>query len=456
MQTITPEHAGLSSERLQRIAPIMQGYVDRNELAGLITVVARRGQIAHQACFGMADLEARRPMRFDTIFRLYSMTKPITAVAVMMLYEEGCFQLHDPISQYIPVFAALKVYAGETPQGMQFAELEREVTIRDLLTHTSGLVYGLEIRPKIRQLENGPANRISLGKAAINNHMEQYLTRQPRRLPSRRGYSSALPLDPTGTPVQMMYAQANLLRWDEPLEEKTGRIAEMPLDHQPGAAWSYSIAYDALGYLVQVVSGMSFEAFLQRRIFQPLGMVDTGFYVPEDKRDRLAGLYVPSERGGLERPDPGIVLARLDGSKPRFISGGGGLMSTAPDYLRFAQMLLNGGELDGVRLLGRKTVALMTQNHLPLALLPLRHGETVFPGMGFGLGFSVVLDLPQYGVLGSVGSYEWHGAAGTLFWIDPQEELVGLLMDQIMPGDSYSVREQFKVLTYQTLVDLSR
>ena len=404
MQTITPEHAGLSSERLQRIAPIMQGYVDRNELAGLITVVARRGQIAHQACFGMADLEARRPMQFDTIFRLYSMTKPITAVAVMMLYEEGYFQLHDPISQYIPVFAALKVYAGETPQEMQFAELEREVTIRDLLTHTSGLVYGLE---------------------------------------------------PTGTPVQMMYAQANLLRWDEPLEEKIGRIAEMPLDHQPGGAWSYSMAYDALGYLVQVVSGMSFEAFLQRRIFQPLGMVDTGFCVPEDKRDRLAGLYVPSEKGGLERPDPGIVLTRLDGSKPRFISGGGGLMSTAPDYLRFAQMLLNGGELDGVRLLGRKAVALMTQNHLPLALLPLRHGETVFPGMGFGLGFSVVLDLPQYGVLGSIGSYEWHGAAGTLFWIDPQEELVGLLMDQIMPGDSYSVRKQFKVLTYQALVSLN-
>jgi CubicO group peptidase (beta-lactamase class C family) len=400
MDTAKPEKVGFSSERLGRINAVMQKYVDEGKCAGILTMVARRGQIAHLDCFGMMDVEAGKPMQPDTIFRIFSMSKPVTSVAVMMLYEEGFFQLNTPVSEFIPGFEDTKVFVQETESGLELADMEREMTIHDLLTHTSGLSYGFH----------------------------------------------------EDTPVDALYRDARQnLGGGATLEKMVETLSTLPLAFQPGQGWRYSFSTDVLGYVVQVICGQSFDVFLQQRIFEPLGMVDTGFYVPAAKIDRFAALYGGAGEGELE-----LMEAPATGryaKPPAFLSGGGGLVSTVHDYVRFAQMLLNGGELDSARLLGRKTVELMMMNHLPEALLPftVNPGEPPAWGYGFGLGGKVMMDPARAGVLGSRGEYSWSGAASTGFWVDPREEVVGLIMTQLMPYQP--LVNVLRVLVYQALAD---
>ena len=398
MNTVTPEEAGFSSTRLSRIGPVMQRYVDENKLAGIISMVARHGKIAHLEKVGMMDIEAGKSMEFDTVLRIYSMTKPITSVAVLMLYEEARFHLSDPVSRFIPGFADVKVFLRKTDSGVELADLEREITIRDLLTHTAGLSYGFE------------------EDSYVDSLYQKRVWAQGKR-------------DPRVT-----------------LEEVIEALTHIPLLFQPGTRFQYSMATDVLGYLVQVVSGMPFDDFLKQRIFEPLGMVDTGFHVPESKVGRFAANYSPAVGGGLELLDA-LTTSRY--AKPTvFPSGGGGLVSTTTDYIRFAQMLLNKGEFEGVRLLGRKTIELMTTDHLPAALHVFEDRSR-----GFGLGVGVLRNLGLSQALGSVGTYGWGGAANTNFWIDPKEDLIGLLMLQFMPSGTYPVIADFRTLVYQALVD---
>jgi CubicO group peptidase (beta-lactamase class C family) len=399
MDTVTPEEVGFSVSRLSRIGTWMQGYIDQNKLAGTIAMVARCGKVAYLERFGMMDLEAAKSMQFDTIFRIYSMTKPIASVALMMLYEEGRFQLHDPVSKFIPEFADVKVFAGATEAGFELTELEREITIWHLLTHTAGLTYDF--------FEDSP--------------------------------------------VDAMYLEADLHQPDRTAEEVVHEIVTLPLVHQPGTAWRYSMATDVLGYLIEVISGMTLDVFFGEKILKPLGMEDTDFYVPEAKLNRFAAEYGPTENGGIELLDAPATSQYT--RPPRFLSGGAGLVSTASDYMRFTQMLLNGGELEGTRLLGRKTVELMTINHLPDELIPIQVQPHTLHGCGFGLGFRVLVNLAQAGRLGSEGEFGWGGGASTSFFIDPKEQLIGLLLTQLVPSRYYPIRNEFKVLVYQALVD---
>jgi CubicO group peptidase (beta-lactamase class C family) len=376
----------------------MQGYVDQGRLSGAITIVARRGEIAHVECVGWMDLEAKKPVRLDALYPIFSMTKPVTSVALMMLYEEGLFHLFDPVSKFIPEFKDLQIYVktvGETPE---LADAEREITIHDLLTHTAGLVSDFWLDP--------------------------YLTKR----------------------VQ----EAGLYQPGLALEEFTNRLSKLPLIHQPGKAWRYGDAYEVVARLIEVISKLPFGAFLKQRILQPLGMHDTGFGIPEGQQDRLVKYYGFSEAGGLVEK-----LEENPRWRPSSIPMGGiGLVSTASDYMRFAQMLLNGGELDGVRLLGRKTVQYMTRNHLPQELLPMQIAPGWgLPGRGYGFGVSVVTDAVQSKVMGSEGLYWWDGIAGTWFWVDPSEELIGLIMLRMEPFTWIPVCYTFQVLTYQAIVD---
>jgi CubicO group peptidase (beta-lactamase class C family) len=402
METVVPESVGLSSARLERISARMQAYIERGELAGLITVLLRRRKVAHLGVHGQMDIVAGKPMQEDAIFRIFSMTKPLTCLAILMLYEEGAFHLQYPVSMFLPSLNELKVLARQSEAGMELAPLERPITIHDLLTHTSGLGYGLD----------------------------------------------------ASTPVNAMYQQANLLRSDESMADKVERIVRIPLQHQPGKCYAYSIGTDVLGRLVEVVSGMQLDEFFKQRIFEPLGMVDTDFYVPADKLSRLATLYTPSPAGGL------VDVASVPGDpaqfpfglwtnksvKPVFLSGGGGLVSTVADYLRFGSMLANKGELDGVRLVSRKTVELMTAPHL-------RSDQFFLNGASSGLGVTVMTSPAQARMLGSVGAYEAGGAAHTNFWVDPQEEMLGLLMVQYIHTIPSMVGMDFKVLAEQAIMD---
>jgi len=395
MDTTRPETVGLSSSRLARIGQAMQKYVDGEKLAGTLTLVARHGKIAYFEPLGLMDVEAQKPMERDTIFRIYSMSKPITSVAVMMLYEKGEFLLTDPVHEFIPAFADVHVLT-QMPTGIDLVPPQRAITIHDLLTHTAGLAYGLE-----------------------ESYIDQ-LYQQAVWDPLQR--------DPEAT-----------------LAKEVEAIATVPLAYHPGQGWRYSLATFVLGYLVQVVSGMPFDAYLREQIFGPLGMSDTGFYVPPDKIDRLATLYSPSkEEGGLQVVDGGFRVTE-PGAIP---AGGEGLVSTAADYVRFAQMLLNGGALGDVRLLSRKSVELMTMNHLPAGVHPFDNRSS-----GMGLGVGVVIDLAQSRILGSVGTYGWSGAASTDFWVDPQEDLVGVFMTQLMPSGTYPLHPEVRVAVYQALVD---
>ena len=400
METLTPESVGLSSARLCRITSAMQSHIDSGRLPGVITMVARRGNVAHSECLGSMDLEVQKPVRVDTIFNVASMVKPITSAALMMLFEEGRLQLSDPVSRFIPAFKDIKILTGETNGGPRLAGLERKITIHDLLTHTAGLVYGV---------------------------WEE-------------------------SPVDAIYREANVTDSERTLEEFVQELVRLPLAWQPGTRWQYSVANDVVAYLIQLVSGRSFDAFLEERIFQPLGMVDTGFFVPQSKIHRLATAYSVGGDGSLRAGGPPTTSRYADPRRaPRASSG---LLSTASDYMRFCQMMLNGGTLEGERILGRKTVELMTMNHLPLALLPLRFGpfSHFLEGYGFGLGCAVMLDPARAQSLGSAGAYWWFGVWGTSFFIDPREELIGLLMAQVR-WSALQTALEFKVLVYQAVVD---
>jgi CubicO group peptidase (beta-lactamase class C family) len=397
-----PEAVGLSSERLERIVPWMQLYVETGKLAGLSVLVSRRGRIAFRRAHGLADLARGTPMADDTIVRIYSMTKPLTSTAILMLYEEGLFQLDDPITRHLPEFRDMRVFTGGSRGKWESVPAERDITFRDLLTHTSGLTYGF---------------------------MDSTL-------------------------VDGMYRDGGVdfQTAETSLADVVARAAGMPLLAQPGAEWNYSIATDVLGRLVEVIAGQPFDDFLRERIIRPLGMVDTDFHVPADKLGRFASNYVRGADGRLTLIDDAV-----DGryARPRSVpSGGGGLVSTAADYARFCRFILGQGELDGVRLLGRKTVELMTSNHLRGDLADMgqpRFSESSYSGIGFGLGFSVMLDPAKAQILGTPGEVAWGGAASTAFWIDPAEDLFVILLTQLMPSSALPLRRELRVLTYAAL-----
>jgi CubicO group peptidase (beta-lactamase class C family) len=400
MHRTIPERVGLSSERLARIAPIMQGYIDRGQVAGLSTLVARHGQIAHLGCYGQAHIEQGRPVTPETIFRIYSMSKPVTAAAALMLYERGLYTLYDPISAYIPSFKDGQVLLGLSADGEpQTVPVEREMTIKDLFRHTSGLVYG-----------DGQGDIDKVYQRAGEGLRER--TEPPKTADFIDG------------------------------------LAGLPLAFQPGQEYFYGYSIDVLGRLIEVLSGMRFGEFLQRELFEPLGMADTAFWVPEEKRERFAALY---------RMDHGLELEDSPGSRqydrpPAFESGGGGLVSTLGDYARFAQMLVNGGELDGVHILGRKTVALMGTNHLEPQQQACFDARMNKRGYGYGLGVRVMHDLSKAATAGSLGEFGWDGAASTWFCVDPAEDLIAVHMIQMMPFAYYPIMLQFQALVYQALI----
>ena len=404
MESASPEAVGLSATRLQRLRHVMQQHIDRQQVAGVHLTIARRGYVAYQEGFGLMDVEAQKPMRPDTICRIYSMTKPVTSVAMMMLYEDGCFQLDEPVSHFIPAFKDVRVFAGGTANDYDTTALERDITIRHLMTHTGGLSYG--------RMDDTPVDE---------------LYRQAELL-----YTTHL----------------RLLNPDLTLAEMVARLVRLPLVHQPGTMWRYSLSTDVLARLVEIISGRPFDRFLQERIFGPLGMIDTSHHLPPEKRSRYAALYGGLAGGGLELIDP--AGGDLYTVPPCGLTlGGSGLVSTANDYLRFAQMLLNGGELEGVRLLSRKTVALMTRHHVSEEVL--RRSAPV-PGNGLGLGFNVTTDVVAQGIIGSEGTFSAGGAAGTLCWVDPAEEMIGLLMVQIFTPQ-VNLHHDFRVLAYQAIAD---
>ncbi len=404
---VAPDQVGLSAERLARISKWMKGWTDSGKLPGMTVAIMRKGELAFAETVGKADVERNKPMRPDTIVRIYSMTKPLTSTAIMMLYEEGRFQLDDPISKFIPGFANPRVYSGGSRGKIETVPAEREINFRDLLSHTSGLTYGF--------MESNPVDALYRLKGADG--------------------------------VEYGTAETSL-------KQVTERLATFPLIAQPGKAWNYSVSTDVLGYLVEVISGQPFEKFLAERVIKPLGMTDTDFHVPAAKHERFAANY---------NAGPGGKLVLLDDpAKSRYLaprkvnSGGGGLVSTASDYLRFCKFMLNKGELDGTRLLGRKTVELMTSNHLKGDMGDMgapRFSESSYLGIGFGLGFSVMLDPAKAQILGTPGEYAWGGAASTAFWCDPQEDMAVVLLTQLMPSSTYPIRRELRVLSYQAIVD---
>jgi CubicO group peptidase (beta-lactamase class C family) len=385
-----PEDIGLSSARLARLGTVMRGEIERGRLPGAVVLVARRGRLGYFESFGRRDPAGGAPMTKDAIFRIYSMTKPITSVAAMMLWEEGRFLLGDPIGKYLPELSDLEV-ALERGADIERVPAQRAITVQDLLRHTSGLTY--EFR--------GP-----------------------------------------GT-VQKMYMSAKVFSRAQSSAEQVATLGTLPLLHQPGTRWEYSRSTDVVGRLVEVLSGMPLGTFFERQILAPLGMVDTAFHVPPRHHSRLAEAFA-------QDPDSGAAVRLLEvRDAPRFESGGGGLVSTAGDYARFLQMLLNGGTLDGTRLLSRKTIELMTADHLgPITGAP----DLLLPGHGFGLGFAVRLHAGIAQVPGSIGQYFWGGLAGTTFWVDPAEQLLALMLVQA-PGQRDYYRTLFRDLVYAAFDD---
>lgn len=393
LDTVNPESVGMSTERLSRIAPAMQRYIDDRLVAGTVTLVARRGHIVHFEARGYRDVDSKSPMTTDTIFRQASMTKPITSVALMMLWEEGRVILQDPVAKFLPEFANVQVSTTGDASGDtgSLVPPRSPMTVGQLLTHTAGL-----------------ANRSVGNITFVAEH-----TRKPP------------PLDT--------------------LDKQVKRLAELPLNYHPGTQWQYSNATDVVARLVEVISGKSFDEFLRQRIFEPLEMMDTSHYLDRSKADRLASRYSPGEGGQIVLADPGSIESRLvSGSKTLFL-GSRGLLSTADDYLRFQQMMLNGGELEGARLLGRKTIELMFANHTG--------GMFDRPGQGFGLGYAIVLDRGAAGTPQTEGTGYWGGAHGTRFWVDREEELIGILMIQVLPNNHLDIHQEFRNLVYQAIVD---
>jgi CubicO group peptidase (beta-lactamase class C family) len=397
------EHVGMSSERLARIGPWMKSYVTSGKLPWAMTLVARHGEIAFVEAVGEGDVEAEEPIATDAILRFYSMSKPITAVAALMLYEEGRFQMDDPVGAYIPALAAMEVRTGSDGHGMDTEPAERAITVRDLFMHTSGLTYGF-----------------SGGDPLTRMYLEKKTDFEPQ---------------------------------DGPLAEVVARLGELPLDHHPGARWTYGVSIDVLGHLVEVVSGRRFDRFLKERLFDPLGMTDTFFELPADRMPR----YLPCYEQEGER------FRRVDGTTDSLyakdvscFSGGGGLLSTMHDYHRFTEMLRRRGELDGERVLGARTVDFMAMNHLPGDLADMGQAtwnETTFEGIGFGLGVSVVVDPAKAQVMASNGEYAWGGMASTAFWVDPKEDMTVIFATQLIPSSAYPLRRELRVLVNQALID---
>ena len=391
LPTARPESVGMSTQRLGRLKSEMQALVDRNQLPGVVTMVAKDGKVVEFEVAGKRDLESGAPLQKDSIFRIYSMSKPITGVAMMMLFEEGKWQLNDPVSKHIPEFANLKV-AKVNPQTGAVTQVapDHAMTMRELMSHSGGLTYGV------------------FGSTAVDK----------------------------------MYTDVNVLDRDATLQAMIDKLGKIPLLHQPGERWHYSVSVDVQGYLVEKLSGQPFPEFLKQRIFDPLGMKDTAFYVPPEKLNRFVSFYT-YDKDRKFVPHPGVP----DFSKPPGApSGGGGLVSTATDYMRFCQMLLNGGELDGHRLLSPLSVQLMRSNVLPAT------ARTMSPGTGFGLDFAVVEDPVAAGGYGGEGTFYWGGFAGTWFWIDPVYNLIVVGMIQHRGDGSPDVRALSRSLTYQAIV----
>ncbi len=399
-----PEDVGLSTDRLARVNTWAEKLVADGKLPGVLTAVLRRGRIAHFHVAGHADVAREKSLGADTIFRIYSMTKPLTSAAILMLYEEGRFQLDDPITRFLPYFANMRVLTGGARGKWESVPAERDITFRDLLTHTSGLTYGFMASTLVDGLYRDAGIDFGAGEGTLGEMVE--------------------------------------------------RLAKLPLLAQPGAEWNYSVATDVLGHLVAVISGQDFAEFLHERAIGPLGMVDTGFMVPAASVPRLAANYTPGKDGKLMLIDD-AEDSSFAKSRP-IASGGGGLVSTAADYLRFCRMILGKGELDGMRLLGRKTVELMAANHLRGDMADMgmpRFSESSYAGVGFGLGFSVMIDPAKAQILGTPGEIAWGGAASTAFWIDPAEDMAVLMLTQLMPSSTYPIRRELRVLTYQAIID---
>ena len=406
------ERVGMSSDRLERITQMTQQYVDEGKLAGVITMVARDGKLVHFEAVGNKGADDPRPLEKDDLFRIYSMTKPITATAAMQLYEQGKFHMNDPVHKFIPEFKDLTVLNEDGEQ----VPVKNHMTMQQLLSHTTGLSYGF---------------------------------------------------DPVNDPVDKLYVEAKL--WEhENLDALMQTVSKLPLKFEPGSAWHYSIAVDVTGAVIERISGQSFDEYLEEHIFDPLDMDDTFFQLPAEKKSRfLPNHSWDPKNNKLVAMNPELLIqmgateksAMFNFDEVSLYSGGGGLISTAMDYLKFAEMMRNGGELDGVRVLGEKTVKYMAKNHLTASITASGTGESPVSilgqrdmGAGFGLGFGVVTDTVKAGVLGSNGEFNWGGAAGTVFWIDPVEEMVVVGMIQLM-GSPWSLRSDLKVAAYQAITE---
>lgn len=407
---IKSEAVGLSSARLGTLDQFIQTrYVETGKIPGALILIARRGEVAHLSTLGSADVERKKPLREDTVFRLYSMSKPITSVALMMLLERGLVALDDPVHRFIPEWKNLGVYDGGFMETFRTRRPERPMLIVDLLRHTSGLTYGFQ------QVSNVDAA-----------YRKLHVGERP--------------------------AAASL-------DDMIGQLSGLPLEFSPGTAWNYSVSTDVLGYLVGKISGMPFDEYLREHIFKPLKMPDSDFHVRGGNESRFAACYAATPSGAMILSDDPESSAYL--KPPRLFSGGGGMVSTAADYLRFCMMLRNGGSLDGVQILSPKTIELMTRNHLPdgkdlPALSRSLFSEVTYQGVGFGLGFAVTLDTVKTMLPGTAGDYFWGGAASTYFWIDPREDLITIFMTQLLPSTTYPIRRELRTLVYSAFTEAQR
>ncbi|MGH6955141.1 MAG: serine hydrolase domain-containing protein [Caulobacteraceae bacterium] len=403
----TASIAGFSRARLQHIDRfIEERYIAPEKLPCALTLVARHGEVAHLGVLGQADRERGTALKEDSIFRIYSMTKPLTSVAFMMLVEEGKVALDDPVEKFIPEWRNLGVFVAGQPGAFQTRPVTRPMQVVDLLRHTSGLTYGFQNRTNV----DAAYRKTAVGE--VNGKVG--------------------------------------------LEGMISTLATIPLEFSPGEAWNYSVSTDVLGYLIEVISGAPFPEFLKTRLIEPLGMTDTAFHVPPEKAGRFTVCYNRSPAGALALQDDPKKSPFL--APPKLYSGGGGLVSTAADYLKFCQMLLNGGAANGVRFLSRKTLRFMTLNHLPggkdlTELSRSLFSEATNAGIGFGLGFAVTQDLARNLIAGSIGEFYWGGAASTAFWVDPAEDLVVVFMTQFMPSSFYPIRRELRTLVYAAIDD---
>ena len=404
IKMVSPESVGLDSKVLSNTRTYLEEqYVNPGKYVGTLTLVARKGEVAYLDAVGLMDRENKKAMQEDAIFSIYSMSKPITSIALMQLYEKSLFRLDDPIHWHIPAWRNLRVYQSGIYPNFLTSRPKRHMTIRDLLSHMSGLTYDFMLR----------------------------------------------------TNVDAAYRKTKLQAKGD-LQAMIEALAELPLEFSPGDQWNYSVSTDVCGYLVEHFSGMKLDKYFQKHIFDPLGMGDTGFSCAKDKVERLASLYEHHPKKGPVLVDPGgSKTARVKTRK--MLSGGGGLLSTMADYYRFCSMLLNQGELDGNRIIGRKTLAMMASNHLPdgkdlTEMSQSAFSETTYQGVGFGLGFSVILDPVKTQSLTDVGEYGWGGAASTVFWVNPKEEMVVIFLTQLLPSSTYQVRRELRSLIYSSLM----